>query len=167
LSGGRYGVAGDPVPDTWSNDSLISGSLILCFLLMIFGFSRISGLIGRQMKDYFYVQKGEHSVEATGDEINFQIIYTIITCFTCSLLYYVYVITAVDNTFVFSIEHMLLGVIFLVMAAYFLLKFLLYAIFIPVSIGYVSLVFLKKISYEAVFEFAWMSPKELSPITVF
>ena len=128
LSGGRYGVAGDPVPETLSNDSLISGSLILCFLLMIFAFSRISGFIGRQIKDFFYVQKGEHSVEETGDEINFQIIYTIITCFTCSLLYYVYVITAVDNTFVFSIEHLLLGVIFLVMAAYFLLKFLLYAI---------------------------------------
>jgi hypothetical protein len=128
LDGGRYGVAGDPVPETLSNDSLISGSLILCFLLMIFAFSRISGFIGRQIKDFFYVQKGEHSVEETGDEINFQIIYTIITCFTCSLLYYVYVITAVDSTFVFSIEHLLLGVIFLVMAAYFLLKFLLYAI---------------------------------------
>ena len=128
LDGGRYGVAGDPVPETLSNDSLISGLLILCFLLMTLAFSRISGFFGRQIKDFFYLQKGEHSVEETGDEINFQIIFSIITCFTCSLLYYLYVLTMVDNTFVFSTEHLLLGVIFLVMAAYFLLKFLLYTI---------------------------------------
>ena len=128
LDGGRYGVAGDPVPETLSNDSLISGLLILCFLLMTLAFSRISGFIGRQIKDFFYVQKGEHSVEETGDEIKFQIIFSIITCFICSLLYYLYVLTLVDNTFIFSTEHLLLGVIFLMMAAYFLLKFLLYAI---------------------------------------
>ena len=128
LDGGRYGVAGDPVPETLSNDSLISGLLILCFLLMTLAFSRISGFIGRQIKDFFYVQKGEHSVEETGDEIKFQIIFSVITCFICSLLYYLYVLTMVDNTFVFSTEHLLLGVIFLVMAAYFLLKFLLYTI---------------------------------------
>jgi hypothetical protein len=128
LDGGRYGVAGDPVPEILSNDSLISGLLILCFLLMTLAFSRISGFFGRQIKDFFYLQKGEHSVEETGDEINFQIIFSIITCFTCSLLYYLYVLTMVDNTFVFSTEHLLLGVIFLVMAAYFLLKFLLYTI---------------------------------------
>ena len=68
LDGGRYGVAGDPVTETLSNDSLISGLLILCFLLMTLAFSRISGFIGRQIKDFFYVQKGEHSVEETGDE---------------------------------------------------------------------------------------------------
>jgi len=126
LDGGRYGVAGDPVPETMSNDSLISGLLILCFLVMTFSFSRISGFIGRQIKDFFYVQKGEHSVQETGDEINIQIVFSVITCLTCSLLYYLYVLTTVDDTFVFSTEHLLLGVIFLIMAGYFLLKFLLY-----------------------------------------
>ena len=128
LDGGRYGVAGDPVPETLGNDSLISGLLILCFLLMTFAFSRISGFIGKQVKDFFYIQKGEHSVTETGDEIKIQILLSVITCLTCSLLYYLYVLTTVDDTFIFSTEHMLLGVVFLVMAAYFLLKFLLYTI---------------------------------------
>ncbi|MBQ9649759.1 MAG: DUF4271 domain-containing protein [Prevotella sp.] len=128
LNGGRYGVAGDPVPETLRNDSLISGLLILCFLVMTFAFARISGFIGRQIKDFFYVQKGEHSVAETGDEINIQIVFSVITCLTCSLLYYLYVTTEVDDTFIFSTEHMLLGVIFLVMAGYFLSKFLLYTI---------------------------------------
>ena len=128
LVGGRYGVAGDPVPETLSNDSLISGLLIFCFLVMTFGFSRISGFIGRQVKDFFYVQRGEHSVAETGDEINIQLVFSVITCLTCSLLHYLYVTATGGDTFIFSTEHMLLGVIFLVMAGYFLLKFLLYTI---------------------------------------
>jgi hypothetical protein len=64
----------------------------------------------------------------TGDEIKIQILFSFITCLTCSLLYYLYVLTTVDDTFIFSTEHLLLGVIFLIMAAYFLLKFLLYTI---------------------------------------
>ena len=111
LDGGRYGVAGDPVPETLSNDSLISGLLILCFLVMTFSFSRISGFIGRQVKDFFYVQRGEHSVAET-----------------CSMLYYLYAIATGGDTFIFSTEHLLLGVIFLVMVGYFLFKFLLYSI---------------------------------------
>jgi hypothetical protein len=107
----RYNVSLVKIPSRPDNDTMKSQNFIL-----------------RQIKDFFYLQKGEHSVEETGDEINFQVIFSIITCFTCSLLYYLYVLTMVDNTFVFSTEHLLLGVIFLVMAAYFLLKFLLYTI---------------------------------------
>ena len=84
------------MPETLSNDSFISGLFILCFLVMTFSFSRISGFIGRQVKDFFYVQKGEHSMQETGDEINIQIVFSVITCLTCSLLYYLYVLTTVD-----------------------------------------------------------------------
>ena len=128
LDVGRYGIAGDPVPETLSNDSLISGLLILCFLVMMFAFSRISAFIGRQVKDLFYVQKGEHSMTETGSEIKIQIVFSVITCLTCSILYYLYVLATVDTTFIFSTEHMLLGIIFLVMVGYFLLKFLFYTI---------------------------------------
>ena len=72
------------------------------------------------------MQKGEHTITETGTEINIQIIFCVITCLTVSLLYYLYVIATGNDTFIFSTEHMLLGVIFLIMAAYFLLKYLLY-----------------------------------------
>ena len=135
LDAGRYGVAGDPVPESMMNDSLITGLLILCFLTMTFAFSKISGFIGRQVKDFFYVQKGEHSVAETGDEINFQIIFSVITCLTISLLYYLYVTATGNDTFIFSTEHMLLGVIFLIMAAYFLLKYLVYWVVNTIMFG--------------------------------
>ena len=126
LDAGRYGVAGDPVPESMMNDSLITGLLILCFLVMTFAFSRISGFIGRQLKDFFYVQKGEHTVTETGTELRIQILFSVITCLTISMLYYLYVISTVDDTFIFTTEHALLGVIFLIVVAYFLLKYLLY-----------------------------------------
>ena len=126
VDGARYGVAGDPVPETMSNDSLITGLLIICFLVMTFSFSKISGFVGRQLKDFFYVQKGDHTIEETGDEIRIQMIFSVITCLTISMLYYLYVTASVNNTFIFSSEYMLLGVIFLVVLAYFLLKYLLY-----------------------------------------
>ena len=128
VGGGRYGVAGDPIPDMLNADSLITGLLILCFLLMTFAFSRISGFFLRQVKDFFYIQKGEHSMAETGNEIKMQLIIISITCLTCAMLYYLYTIHNVDDTFIFSTEHALLGVIFIVIVGYFLLKDLLYKI---------------------------------------
>ena len=128
VGGGRYGVAGDPIPETLSADSLITGLLILCFLLITFAFSRISGFFLRQVKDFFYIQKGEHSMTETGNEIKMQLIITAITCLTCAMLYYLYTIHQVDDTFIFSTEHTLLGIVFLVIVAYFFLKYLLYTI---------------------------------------
>ena len=128
VGGGRYGVAGDPIPEILSSDSLITGLLILCFLLITFAFSRISGFFLKQIKDFFYIQKGERSMTETGNEIKMQLIITAITCLTCAMLYYLYTIHVVTDTFIFSTKHTLLGVVFLVMVAYFLLKYLLYTI---------------------------------------
>ena len=126
--GGRYGVAGDPVPETLSNDSMITGILILFFLIITISFSRISGFFLRQVKDFFYIQKGEHSMSETGNEIKIQLIVTAITSLTCAMLYYLYVINTVNNTFVFSSEYTLLGIFSLIMVGYFLVKILLYTI---------------------------------------
>ncbi len=128
LGGERYGVAGDPVPQTLSGDSVITGVLILCFLMITFAFSRISGVFIKQMKDFFYIQKGEHTMTETGNEIRMQLVITAITCLTCALLYYLYTISKVDDVFIFSTEHALLGIFFIIIVAYFLLKSLAYTI---------------------------------------
>jgi hypothetical protein len=82
----------------------------------------------RQVKDFFYIQKGEHSMSETGNEIKIQLIVTAITSLTCAMLYYLYVINTVNNTFVFSSEYTLLGIFSLIMVGYFLVKILLYTI---------------------------------------
>ena len=126
--GVRYGVAGDPIPETLSNDSTITGILILCFLILTFAISRISGFFWRQVKDFFYVQKGEHSMTETGSEIKVQLVITAITCLTCAMLYYLYTTYTVSDTFIFSSEYTLLGILFLIMMGYFLAKFFLYSV---------------------------------------
>ena len=128
VGGGRYGVAGDPIPEVLSSDSMMTSILILCFLLITFAFSRISGFFLRQVKDFFYIQKGEHTMKETGNEIKMQLVIMAITCLTCATLYYLYTIHKVDDTFIFSNEHTLLGVVFLIIVGYFLFKYLLYSI---------------------------------------
>ena len=48
LPGGRYGVAGDPVPYSMRNDNVITGLLLACFVLGIIAFSRSRDFIFRQ-----------------------------------------------------------------------------------------------------------------------
>ena len=134
--GARYGVAGDPIPELLSNDSTVTGILILCFLIITFAFSRISGFFMRQAKDFFYIQKGEHSsMTETGSEIKMQLVIMAITCLTCAILYYLYTIHKVGDTFIFSSEYVLPGIIFLVMVGYFVAKYLLYTIVNSILLG--------------------------------
>ena len=128
LNGERFGVAGDPVPETLHNDSLITGLLLLCFLLITFTFSRISDFIIRQTKNFFYTQKGEHSITETGNEIKLQVIFIGITSIVYALLYYLYTINFVADTFNVPTEYALLGIFFGCFTAFFALRFLLYTI---------------------------------------
>lgn len=125
-NGGRKGVAGDPVPYTLGNDDLITGLLIVCFLLMSFALSRTSGFITRQVKDFFYTQTGDHSITETGTEIRLQLIFLVIASLVLSLIYYSYTITYVSDTFSLVSEYALLGIFFAILLAYFSIKFLLY-----------------------------------------
>ena len=126
LNGGRYGVAGDPVPYTISNDNVITGLLVFCFLLIAFVFSRLSWFIVHQIKDFFYVQKGEHTMTETGNEVKLQMHLVVLTCIVFALLYYFYTTNYVASTFNLSSEYQLLGIFGGVFAGYFLLRFLLY-----------------------------------------
>ena len=52
ISGGRYGVAGDPVPYTIRGDNTITTLLLLCFIVSMISFARTHGFILRQAKDF-------------------------------------------------------------------------------------------------------------------
>lgn len=128
LRGGQYGVAGDPVPYTISNDPVITGLLLFCFLLIAFAFSRLSGFIVRQLKNFFYIQKGEHSLAETGNEVKLQLLFVVLTCLVCALLYHSYATRFVADTFILPSEYHLLAIIGGGFAAYFAAKFLLYTL---------------------------------------
>ena len=53
LDGGRYGVAGDPIPYTTKNDNIITSMLLVCFVLTLMAFSFSKSFLLRQAKNFF------------------------------------------------------------------------------------------------------------------
>ena len=127
LNGGRYGIAGDPIPYTIQNDSIITSILIICFLLITMALSRISGFIFQQGKNFFYPKKSDQTLTETGSEVKFQLVFLFITCLIYALLYYFYTNYYITNTFILSSEYALLGIYTGAILVYFLLKAILYS----------------------------------------
>ena len=122
LDAGRYGVAGDPIPYTIKNDDMLTGLLLLSFLLIVFTFAHSSTFLVKQFKDFFRNPRGESNTE-TGTEIKVQLVFVVLTCLMCSLLYFFYAKTWIADTYILSSEYTLLAIFGLVFTGYFLLKF--------------------------------------------
>ena len=127
LGGGGYGVAGDPVPEILSNDNVITGLLILCFLFIAFTWSRISDFIVRQLKTFFYLQRADRDITETGNEMKFQFVFIGLTCLVYGLLYYLYVTAYIADTFTLSSEYTILAIFIAVFLLYFTLRFVIYS----------------------------------------
>ena len=57
LTGGRLGVAGDPVPYSVASDNLVTGLLLGTFILAMLALAKSREFIIRQAKNFFYVQR--------------------------------------------------------------------------------------------------------------
>ena len=126
LSGGRYGVAGDPVPYSIAGDNLITGLLLGCFVLAMISFSRSMQFIIRQGKNFFYVPHGNTSTFAeTSGELWVQMFLIVQTCLLFSLISFFYTRTYIADTFTIE-NYQMIGIYTGAMAAYFLLKAVAY-----------------------------------------
>ena len=126
LNGGRIGVAGTPVPYAIHNDNVITGILIVSFLLIMFAISRISSFLLHQAKHFFYAPKTEQDITETGTEIKFQLVFLVITSIFYALLFYFYATSTIADTFILSSEYALLGVFCAIIFAYFAIKAMIY-----------------------------------------
>ena len=103
LPGGRFGVAGDPVPYNIHNDSIITSILLGFFILMVIAYANTHELVNRQLKKFFYVpSEGILEVSETGAELRIQLFMVLLSCVLLSLLYYFYVIHYIGNTFILN-----------------------------------------------------------------
>ena len=132
VSRAHVGVAGDPVPYNMNNDNLVTGLLIACFLLTVFTYSLISDFIIRQLKDFFYIQKGEHTIPETGSEMKLQMVFVLQTSLVYGLLYYFYTVNFLTDSFIFSSEYIILAIFAGIFIAYFAIRFGLYSMVNPV-----------------------------------
>ncbi len=127
LPGGRYGVAGDPVPYSAHADNTITTLLLVCFVLSVVSFSNAMHFIVRQAKSFFYSHyDGEADITETAVELRFQLYLIAVTSFLLSLLYYSYTLDRYGDTFILSSQYYLIAIYLGLILSYFMLKALCY-----------------------------------------
>ncbi len=130
INGGRYGMAGDPMPYAIRQDDVITGLLLGCFILVMIAFSRLRHFILRQIKDFFYVPHSERTtvVTETTSEFRFQFFLVFHTCVLCALLSFFYVQENVSQTFILKSPYHLIALFTASFVVFYLVKAFLYTV---------------------------------------
>ena len=128
LNGGRFGMAGDPVPYATKNDNIITSLLLVRFVITLIAFSVSKNFLMRQAKNFFYLPKSEQTITETSTEIKSQFFFLFQTCLLLALLHFFYTRKYIASSFILSDEYMLVGILFGTILGYFLLKYLIYAV---------------------------------------
>lgn len=129
LTGGRPGIAGDPVPYTVRGDDAIACMLLFCFVLAVTAFAYSRQAILHQLKDFFYIPRTDKtSSSASSEKFPFHIFLSIQTCLLLAITYYFYITHYVADTFVLDAPYELIGIFFGVFIAYFIFKIIIYKV---------------------------------------
>ncbi|MCD8202600.1 MAG: DUF4271 domain-containing protein, partial [Prevotella sp.] len=158
-TGGRTGVAGDPLPYTVKNDNLITSILLICFILVLVGLSKTGRLIARQTKGFFNEHRRRTAeYTETTNEYRFQFFLVLQTCILFALLAFLYTQKFTDTAFFVMSIYLQLTIFFGAFVVYFILKSLLYLIVNSVffdknnnAIWFKSLLFIYSIEGIALF----------------
>ena len=126
LTGGRLGVAGDPVPYSIASDNLITGLLLGCFILALLALAKSREFIIRQAKNFFYVQRANTTeITETSGELWVQMFLIVQTCLLFSVIFFSWQRTDVTDTFIFD-QYQVIGIYTGVIASYYIFKMILY-----------------------------------------
>ena len=129
LPGGRYGVAGDPVPYTVQHDNVIISLLLLLFVLATIAFSNSRHFVVRQTKNFFSTNReGMTEITETAVEIRFQAFLTFLNSLLLSILFYFYTLNFIGETFLLDSQYHLIAIFLGLTVVYYLVKTLLYTI---------------------------------------
>ena len=128
LKGGRLGVAGDPVPYTVAGDDFVTILLFFCFLIASVAFARSKQFIIRQAKTFFRTPRmGTTVITETSSELRFQLFLVLQTCLLIAIGYFIYSRASISDTFTIE-QYQVISIYAGGVAAYFLLKLLLYTL---------------------------------------
>ena len=126
VDGGRYGVAGDPMPYKVRTDDTITALLLGCFMLALVAFSKSRRFIYLQGKRLLH-EPGQFTTELTETtgEVRFQFFLTLQTCLLFAVITFIYVQQCVADTFILQSQYQLIWIFFGCFAVYFCLRMLL------------------------------------------
>ena len=129
LPGGRYGTAGDPVPYSLHHDNVMTGLLLLFFMLAVISISKIRTILIRQAKNFFHTpHKGTTEVTETTSELRYLSFLMLLSFLQISQLFYFYTIYYIGSTFILASQYYLIAIYLGIIIGYFMVKSLLYAI---------------------------------------
>ena len=129
LQGGRNGIAGDPVPYTVHADNLMTGLLLLCFIMIVVAFSSVKDFLLHQFKSFFYFSRDVSSeVSETAVEFRFQFFLVMLASLLISLLFYFYTLYYIGETYILRSPYYLILIYWGIIMGYYLLKAMLYTI---------------------------------------
>ncbi len=129
LPGGRYGVAGDPVPYSVHADDTITVLLVVIFVMAVILLSSARDFIARQAKTFFYAHHdGTSEMTETGSELHFQLFFVFLTSLLISLFFYFYTLHHYGDSFILKSQYYLIAIYLAMTMGYFLLKALCYTI---------------------------------------
>ncbi len=129
LPGGRYGIAGDPVPYSVHSDNTITALLLASFVMTIISFSYARNFIFKQIKNFFYPHlSGLTDISETTIELHFQISLVLLDSLFISLLYYFYTLHHYGDTFILKSQYYLIAIYLAMTIGYFVLKIFCYII---------------------------------------
>lgn len=129
VNGGRYGMAGDPIPYTVRNDNVITSLLLVCFLLSVVSIANSSRHLLFQAKNFFRTVNPESSYfNEASLEARFQLIFLVQECLLLSVLQYFYTQQYIADTFVLNSPYLLIVVFFGVTIGYQLVRGVVYTI---------------------------------------
>ncbi len=118
----RQGIAGDPVPYTVANDSIMASLLFVCLIGTAMIMSALSDFFKRRMKLFFYPQQpGTSSFTETQNEVWAQLVLTIEASFLLAILFISYLKDRVTDTFTIE-QYEMTGLFTGVFASFFILK---------------------------------------------
>lgn len=128
INGGRYGMPGDPVPYSMRGDDVVTGLLLVFFILAFISITRSWRFITLQAKNFFYTPHSEavSSFAETYGELNFQVFMVVLNCLLLAILQYSYTQSYIAQTFILSSQYQLIAIFFGCFIAYYLLRSLLY-----------------------------------------
>ncbi len=127
LPGGRYGIAGDPIPYTVHGDNFITSLLLICFIMATISFANARTFIVRQLKSLFYLpHEGTSEINETANELRFQFLLVFLASVLIALLFYFYTINTYGDTFVLKSQYHLIGIYLAMVIAYLAVKTFLY-----------------------------------------
>ncbi len=128
------GEPGTPLPFSVRNDNLFAFTLLMCLMVFIIALSRSMYAITQQAKTFFQPSRKD------GDDIpssypTFHLVMMPVGCLLLAISFYVYTTEHITRDFIFESQHLIVAIFFGCFAAYFLLKWLVYAFVNSVFFG--------------------------------